>query len=259
MATAVTSDGYRLWYEATGDGPAVVFPARFRAEQAALGDALAADGRRVVRYKPRQVVGVLEPEEDAGGPWNPTALTRYPLDMEVDDLHTVADAAGVDTFVLAGYSGMAALAGFLVAASDRATGLLIGGFPLLAGYDYWLGYVEGARGALRQAGLPEKAAEHHAGVLLYQDWTERDDTAALTALPGPKVLWYGSRDGEPDCRMHDVVGGSAIARRVRAHAEPLRRAGFELIEFDGLDHIGALASTDVIAPRLSGALADAGW
>ncbi|HWO63118.1 MAG TPA: hypothetical protein VNO31_24105 [Umezawaea sp.] len=258
MSITVTDDGYRLWYEASGEGPAVIFPARFRAEQAALGAALA-DGRRIVRYKPRQVVGVLEADEEAGGPWDPTSSTGYPLDQEVADLHAVADAAGVDTFVLAGYSGMAALAGFLVAASDRATGLLIGGFPLLAGYDYWLGYVEGARAALQQAGLPDKADEHHAGVLLYRDWVDRDDTAALTALPGPKILWYGSRDGEPDCRMHDVVGGSHIARRVRAHAEPLRRAGFELIEFDGLDHIGALATTDVIGPRLSAALTAAGW
>ena len=215
MAIAVTEDGYRLWYEAAGSGPAIVFPARFRAEQGALGAALAA-GHRVVRYKPRQVVGVMEPEEEAGGPWEPAALTRYPLEMELSDLYAVADAAGVGEFVLGGYSGMAALAGFLAPVADRVCGLLAGGFPLLAGYDYWLGYVEGARTALRQAGLA--ADEHHMGMLMYREWAARDDTDALRALTGPKILWYGSRDCEPECRMHDFVGGAAIARRVRENA-----------------------------------------
>jgi hypothetical protein len=171
----------------------------------------------------------------------------------------VADAAGVGDFVLAGYSGMAALAGFLVVASDRAIGLMIGGFPLLAGYDYWLGYVEGARTAFLQAGLQDKADEHHIGILLYREWATRDDTAALTALKGPKILWYGTLDGQPECRMYDVVGGSAIARRIGDHAGRLRHVGFEVIEFEGLDHIAGLATADVIAPRLAAALATAGW
>jgi hypothetical protein len=152
-----------------------------------------------------------------------------------------------------------ALASFHAAASDRAAGLMIGGFPLLAGYDYWLGYVEGARAALVQAGLQAKADEQHIGVLLYREWVHRDDTAALAALPGPKILWYGSRDGEPDCRMYDAVGGGAIARRIAGQADDLRRTGFTLIELDGYDHIGALTATGVIAPQLAGALADADW
>lgn len=259
MAIVVTADGYRLWYEVAGDGPAIVFPARFRAEFAALAAALAGS-YRVVRYKPRSVVGVMEAEDEAGGPWEPATLTRYPLDPEVADLHAVADAAGLGEFVLAGYSGMAALAAFLVpAAGKRASGLMIGGFPLLASCDYWLGFEEGARSALMQAGLATPAAEHHLGRLFYREWGARDDRAALAALPGPKILWYGARDCEPDCRMYDFVGGAAIARHIRAHAGDLRDAGFELIELDGQDHIGALASTDVIAPRLSAALAAAGW
>ncbi|MGH3377673.1 MAG: alpha/beta fold hydrolase [Actinoallomurus sp.] len=258
MAIAIAGDGYRLWYEAMGDGPVILFPARFRAEFAALGAALA-DRYRIVRYKPRLVVGEMEPEEEAGGPWEPASFTRYPLETDVADLHTVADAAGVSDFVLAGYSGMAALAGFLAPSSERAAGVMIGGFPLLASCDYWLGFEEGARSALIQAGLPEKAADHHLGRLFYREWGGRDDRAALAALPGPKILWFGGRDCEPDCRMYDFVGGAAIARHIRAHAEELREVGFELIEFDGQDHIGALATTELVAPRLSAALAETGW
>lgn len=255
MAITVTDDGFKLWYEVMGDGPAIVFPARFRAEQATLAAALAGAGRRVVRYKPRRVVGVVEDDDEAGGTWDPAAFTRYPVERDVADLHAVADAAGVEEFALAGYSGMAAQAAFLAPVSDRATGLMIGGFPLLGGCDYWLGYVEGARAAMVQAGLTGKADELHLDVLFYRAWAGRDDQAALASLPGPKILWYGTRDGEPDCRMYDLVGGSAIARTVAAHAGELRAAGFELVAIDGQDHIGALASTDLVAPRLSEALA----
>ncbi len=258
MAIAHADDGFQLWYEAAGDGPAIVFPARFRAEQATLAAALAG-GHRVIRYKPRQCVGVLEDDPHRSAPVDWTAWTRYPIEIELGDLHAVADAAGADSFVLAGYSGMAALASFHAAASERAVGLMIGGFPLLAGYDYWLGYTEGARAALAQAGLQAKADEQHIGVLLYREWVHRDDAAALAALPGPKILWYGSRDGEPDCRMYDAVGGGAIARRIAGQADGLRRTGFTLIELEGYDHIGALTATDVIAPRLAEALAAASW
>jgi hypothetical protein len=260
MATTVTSDGYTLWYDvAGGDGPAIVFPSRMRNEHSTLGAALAASGRRIVRYKPRQVVGVMEPEPEAAGPWEPTAWTRFPVEIEVADLHAVADAAGVGDFVLAGYSGMAALAGFLVVASDRAIGLMIGGFPLLAGCDYWLGWVEGARSAFLQAGLPDRAAEQHLGILMYREWAARDDTAALAALKGPKIVWYGAVDGEPECRMYQHVGGSAIAHRIREHSAALRHNGFAVLEFDGLDHIAGLASADLVAPKLSAELAAAGW
>ncbi|GAB2866523.1 hypothetical protein GCM10027176_80310 [Actinoallomurus bryophytorum] len=258
MAIAVAGDGYRLWYDAVGDGPAIVLPARSRAEFAALGAALA-DQYRVVRYKPRSVVGVMEPEEEAGGSWEPSSFTAYPVGPEVADLHTVADAAGAGDFVLAGYSGMAALAAFLSPFSERATGLMIGGFPLLASCDYWLGFEEGARAALIQAGLPDKAAEHHLGRMFYREWGRRDDRPALAALPGPKIVWYGDRDCEPDCRMYDFVGGAAIARHIRAHADELRETGFELIEFEGQDHIGALATTDLVAPQLAAALSKTGW
>lgn len=62
----------------------------------------------------------------------------------------------------AGYSGTAAQASFLAVPSHRAVGLMIGGFPLLAGYDYFRGFVEGTRAALQQAGLQAKADEQSA-------------------------------------------------------------------------------------------------
>ncbi|MEV0407610.1 hypothetical protein [Actinoallomurus sp. NPDC050550] len=92
MAVTVTRDGFTLWYEVKGDGPAVIFPSRMRSEHVTLADALATSGYRVVRYKPRQVVGVMEPESEAGGPWEPTNWDRFPTDVEIADLHAMAVA-----------------------------------------------------------------------------------------------------------------------------------------------------------------------
>ncbi|HEY1915059.1 MAG TPA: hypothetical protein VGH27_05715 [Streptosporangiaceae bacterium] len=258
MTTTAGTDGYRLWYDAVGEGTAIIFPVRFRAETQALGSALA-NGHRIVRYKPREAVGVLEPEDEAGGDWDPAATTSYPADLAVADLHAVADAAGVSVFVLAGYSGMAALASFLAPLTHRAAGLMVGGFPLLSDRDYWRGFVEGARAALQQAGLLDKAAGQHLGVLFYRAWADRDDTAALTALPGPKILWYGTEDSEPGCRMYEVTGGAATAHHIGGQRERLREAGFELIAIEGQDHVGALAATAEVAPRLAAALKQADW
>jgi hypothetical protein len=61
--------------------------------------------------------------------------------------------------------------------------------------------------------------------------------------------------GLPDVRLR----GRRTDRHIRAQNAELRRAGFELIEFNDHDHIGALASTDPVAPELSAALARAGW
>ncbi|WP_037577600.1 alpha/beta fold hydrolase [Phaeacidiphilus oryzae] len=263
MPITVAADGYRLWYEAVGEAgaPAIVLPVRRRDEFGALAEALA-ERHRVVRYKPRRVVGEMEPDPEAGGgsaPWDPASLTETPVALEIADLHAVADAAGAEGFLLAGYSGMAALAGFLAPLSERVRGLLLGGFPLLSGWDYWLGFEEGARAALIQAGMPEAAAQHHLGRLLFREWAARDDRAALAALPGPKVLWYGSRDSTPDCRMYDYVGGGAIASRNRDDAGRLRELGFAVLEIPEQDHIGALAETALIAPQLLAALEKSPW
>jgi hypothetical protein len=212
----------------------------------------------VVRYKPRQMT-VMEQDEGVGGPWEPQALRRFPTDMEISDLHTVADAVGADQFVLSGYSGTAALAGFLAPCSSRVAGVMIGGFPLLSSYDYWLGCVEGTRMACQSAGLQTQAELAYVSALLYREWVTRDDRAALTRLPGPKILWYGSRDSEPGCAMHDMLAGAAVAHRINAASDDLHHTGFDVLRFDGLDHLAAVNETNIVTPQLITALREAGW
>lgn len=276
MAEVITSDGYCLWFEVVGDGPALVFPSRTRQEYHDVAVALS-ERYRVVRYTPRQVTGVercvrssveraggspvwagMRPgvERADGGPtiWASSAFDHFPVDMEIADLHCVADAAAADEFVLAGYSGMGALAAHLAPCSRRAVGLLVGGFPPLGPWDYWLGAADGARLGYLDAGLSPLAEHAYAGTLMFRAWMQRDDTAALAGLPGPKIVWYGGNDGEPGCALHAVLSGANIARRIRAATGALRELGFEVVEIPDLDHAMGLYDTQTVAAALTSSL-----
>jgi hypothetical protein len=256
VTEVLTSDGFRLWFEAAGDGPALIFPSRTRDEHRDLARALAGSGR-VVRYIPRHATGLDEPSWSMD-PRPSGAFDPFPVDLEIDDLHRVADAAAVGEFVLAGYSGMGALAAFLAPVSDRATGLLVGGFPFLGPWDYWLGVADGAYRGHLVGGRQAEAEHSYASARMFQAWTDRDDRAALAALPGPKIVWYGGADGEPGCALHAVLAGAAVARRLHAATPTLHALGFTVIEIAGLDHAAGLYDTEAVAPVLAETLL-VGW
>ena len=258
------------WSEARGAGPLIVFPCRPRREHADLADRLA-DRFRVVRYLPRHVTGLDAPEGDAedwvtweeqeDGPafWGGDPVEDFPVALELADLHRVADEAGADRFVLAGYSGMAALAAFLAPLTPRAAGLLAGGFPILGPKEYWMGSAEGARLAYLTSGMRALADNAFATALMYRAWHDRDDRPALTALPGPKILWFGAQDGEPGCLLRESRPGARLAHRVRETRADLESCGFTVLELAGLDHMSVQANPDAVAARLRVLLTDHTW
>ncbi|MDP9795767.1 pimeloyl-ACP methyl ester carboxylesterase [Catenuloplanes nepalensis] len=262
--------GLPVWFEARGAGPVIIFPCRTRKEHADLAERLA-DRFRVVRYMPRHVTGIDAPEGDAedwvtweeqeDGPafWGGKPIEDFPVELEVADLHRVADEAGAGRFVLAGYSGTAALAAFLAPLTPRAAGLLAGGFPILGSKEYWMGSSEGARLAYLTAGLRALADNAFATALMYRAWHERDDRPALTAIGGPKILWFGANDGEPGCLLHESRPGIRLARRLRETRAELETCGFTVLELPGLDHMSVQTSPDTVAARLRVLLAEQNW
>lgn len=155
--TVEAEDGFDLWFDAWGEGPAIILLVRHPDENRALAEALS-HGYRVVIHEPRVITlgqrGLLAEATDeaerapweahlAGRQtdWDPSDYEDYPVKLVTSDLHRVADAAGVDEFVLGGYSGTARLAAFMAPYSERAVGLLVGGYHIIGNKDYWLGYV----------------------------------------------------------------------------------------------------------------------
>ena len=141
--------------------------------------------------------------------WDPSAFTDYPMDLVIGDLHRVADAAGMDKFVLAGYSGTARLAAFYAAHSKRAVGMVIGGDHILGSQDYWIGYLAGSGTA--QASMPGTS----------------EITKQLGRLRRERG-WGGGRltDGELLLRRPDRSSGQERPGRVR-------KAGLQILPAGG--------------------------
>jgi len=266
------SDGFDLWYEAWGEGPAIIFVCREPNEHRELAAAMA-DAYRVVLFEPRlmsmdlkRALAAAESTDDPQSKalaahlagrnldWDPTALTERPVELEVADLHAVADAAGVDHFVLAGYSGTCAYAAFLAPYSDRAVGLIAGGFSILGPQDYWVGVLDGSRQMALQHGMTADAAAAFMTGLFYLDLGERDQDAAFARLSGPKIVWFGSQDTGPTDPLSQMLSRARIAERIRQHRTDYERLGFRMIELDGYHHVDAYLAHDTVKPLLVEAL-----
>ncbi|MDE2981388.1 MAG: hypothetical protein OXU74_09345 [Gemmatimonadota bacterium] len=232
--TVAGEDGFDLWFDAWGEGPAIIFLARHPDENRALADALS-DDYRVVIHEPRVITlgqrGLLAEAADEaerapweahlGGrqtDWDPSEKEDYPVELVISDLHRVADAAGVAEFVLGGYSGTARLAAFMAPYSERAVGLLVGGYHIIGNTDYWLGFTAASSAA--QLEEPSTSDFTRMSILLNRQQAllehARDDRIAFGQLSGPRIVWVGGEDGSPqDSLMAEVFLGANIAERVR--------------------------------------------
>lgn len=278
-ATVAAEDGFDLWFDAWGEGPGIVFLARHPDENRAFADALS-DAYRVVIHEPRVITlsqrGLLAEAADeaerapwevhlAGRQtdWDPSQYEDYPFELVISDLHRVADAAGVDDFVLGGYSGTARLAAFMAPYSERAVGLLVGGYHIIGNKDYWLGFTAAASAA--QLEDPSISDFTRMSILLNRQQAllehGRDDGAAFgEKMPGPKIVWVGGEDGRPqDSLMVEVFLGADIASRVRNARSDYELLGFEFFQLDGLGHVSAYEAVDQAAPLVRQALIRAGW
>lgn len=271
-------DGFDLWFDAWGEGPGIIFLARHADENRALADALS-DAYRVVIHEPRVITlgqkGLLAEAMDsteqarwearlAGRQtdWDPSAHDDYPVEIVISDLHRVADAAGVGEFVLGGYSGTARMAAFMAPYSERAVGLLAGGYHIVGNNDYWLGYV--AAGYVAQMEDPDVSQFTKWGTWLSRRQAlieqQRDDRAAFGEMPGPRIVWVGAEDGSPrDSLMAEVFPGARIAERVRSARSEYEALGFEFFQLDGLGHVAAYEAVDLAAPLIRQALIRAGY
>jgi pimeloyl-ACP methyl ester carboxylesterase len=151
----------------------------------------------------------------------------------VADHLAVADAAGVDTFAVLGYSWSATTALQVATRSERCTGVVMGGWsPLSAPYAELRGVLD----AMRRAEPDHAAAELWRQIANYYasiaDWDEEGEVSALT---GPRTCFYGALD--------NAVPGMEvpIADRARQRTKDLETLGWTVVEVPGADHGAAMA------------------
>ncbi|GAA0993327.1 alpha/beta fold hydrolase [Subtercola frigoramans] len=267
---ATLHDGTTLTGTTSGVGPALMLPVRTLPHESAAAENMrqwGADpdlGGTLVRDLSEHF-RVIAADYEGHRMDHPAATTLTP-DNLVADLIAVADAAGANTFAYYGYSWLA-LAGLQLALrTDRLWGLVMGGFPPVAGP--YQAMLDVTRAAHDKALSPQKPAVEPvkpgdwdaAGitvgeqvtaqfVTLYEALEDFEDDAAQLKLTGPRLAFAGSDD--------NITYGPGWGDTIVTIAEPLARnrdylssRGWDIELLPGLDHMSAMHSSNVL-PLLS--------
>ena len=201
---------------------------------------------------------------------HPAVSTLTPENL-VGDLLAIADAAGADRFAYYGYSWLA-LAGLQLAVrSQRLTALAMGGFPPVDGpYAAMLAVTRAAhaeavaqviRAATAPPGevVPEEVApgdwdaatiqvdpdQTQQFVTLYEHLQDFDDAGVAASLTMPRLTFAGSED----TIVYSPKWGDAtveIAGPIARHRSRLVEQGWRVRLLQGLEHIGAMNSSNAL-------------
>lgn len=191
-------DGHRLAYRVAGDGPAIVVLRNDRLRRDFPQMALLRGSRKVLEIYPLGW-GRSDRPPDA------------PVELMPDQVRAVADAHGVDRFVIWGYSQCGAMAACVAQASSGAVALVCGGFSPTNS-------ISPADFRRMDRVLPPGHASRP-----FWNWFERIDwTTELANMTIPRLFYAGTED--------------KYGKRLRRARGWLESIGADVIEFEGLDH-----------------------
>ncbi|MBB5781873.1 alpha/beta fold hydrolase [Nonomuraea jabiensis] len=248
------SNGCKISYEVSGDGPALVLhPGMFQD-----GAHWAHSGYTSALTSTHTVITV-DPL-GLGGSDAPHQAEDYSLERRVDSVTAVLDEVGVERAALWGYS-LGAMTGYAVAAHtpDRLTCLVAGGFDPVDGFRSVVGPT------LRLLGLP---ADTDAYTLMKQGAVADPYQAALIEAGDPAGFRanYEAFSREPGLGLKLADSGVPMllyAGTADPWHEPMRAfaesSGATFLSISGADHKGCWdRSTDVLPTVLSFLAANAG-
>ena len=255
-------DGSTIDIEVSGDGPNLLLPVNPTAIEGPQADAMrewGADpalGRNLIDGL-SDVARVIAFDYEGHLLAHPMPDTLTPENL-TSDLLAVANAAGADRFAYYGYSWLALSGLQLAIATDRLTGLAMGGYPPIdgpyvemlkvttAGWELATGKRQSqGEDAWASASLqPDQARQF---LTLYSALEGFDDRAAEARLARSveKVVIVGDKDEIQYGPTWGDVFVSLAAPTIQAHEE-LERRGWEVRILEGLDHTTAMQSQSVL-------------
>jgi pimeloyl-ACP methyl ester carboxylesterase len=260
--SVVIHDGNSIDIEVTGEGPALVLPVNPVPIEGPQADAMrewGADpalGRTLIDGL-ADVARVIAVDYEGHVLATPKPETLTPANL-VADVHAVADAAGAERFAWYGFSWLGVAGLQLAQASDRLTGIAVGGWPPIdAPYAEMLQVTtagwELATGQ-RQSGGEDQWADawlepdqQRQFVTLYESLRQFDDRAALARIPDSveKVCFVGAQDEiQYGPSWGDVLVN--LAQPVIRGRDELERHGWEVHVLDGRDHTSAMQAPVVL-------------
>jgi pimeloyl-ACP methyl ester carboxylesterase len=162
----------------------------------------------------------------------------YTLDSVRDDLLAAADAAGLETFSVWGYSMAAAVGVFLAAATSRVGALVAGGFPLIGSYQAVVEWAE-------QLPVPTSPPlDPAAGIAFYRAMAASNTDQRMSSLRCARFCYWGAED--------PIM---TLAMPIDQQRRKLEKAGFDVQELPGLDHSACGVCTDLAVPIIERFLA----
>ncbi len=264
-------DGSSIDVEVTGDGPNLLLPVNPIPVEGPQADAMrqwGADpalGRTLIDGL-SDLARVVAFDYEGHVLAQPMPDTLTPANL-VADVLAVADVAGAGRFAWYGYSWLGVTGLQLALATDRVTGLALGGWPPIdAPYTEMLRVTragwELATGARKSQGEDEWADaylepdQQRQFVTMYEALRGFDDRAAVHGLPLelPKVVVVGASDRIQYGPTWGDVLVDLAAPVVRDRAE-LESLGWKVHVVDALDHTSAMQA-DVVLPILRAWLGD---
>lgn len=198
---SVEFDDHRLAFLDEGSGPALVVLSQYwRSEDLALVRLLGE------RYRLFHITPVGYGKSDR--------VPGYAGELLVDQVHAVLDRFDVDRFVVMGYSAGGAMAACVARASDRAVGLVCGGFCPLD-----------AMTPAKLRVLDRRLRSDHASRSLWWWIGSLDWRAELAGMRCARLLYWGSEDRQ-------------MARGLQRAEADASFQDVDFIAFGGRDHRG---------------------
>jgi pimeloyl-ACP methyl ester carboxylesterase len=249
MRLVRTVDGVNLAYDVFGSGPALVMLHGGAQSSRAWHDA-----GYVARLRDQFTVVTMDIRGN-GESGQPTNVESYDISRMKSDVVAVADAAGLDTFAVCGYSYGGNIARYLATGSVRVKRVVMVGVgfgPAAPGRfrDYAL--------ALRDKWMPSIEADRR-GALDMNAMSERDralwasgkvptTVAQLTAIAD----WPSVEPGELACPTLWIVGteNADAMKNISEYGERIKGTNVTLRVLPGLTHAEELTRCDDVVPLI---------
>ncbi len=239
------SDGLRLAYDCTGEGPAVLLLHGMpggREQWHTLG--------YVERLRRERFAVVTLDARGFGESDAPEDIAAYTIDRMLADVHAVADACSLAEFAIWGFSFGATLALRLAATSTRVTRALIAGAalgPAVTPDDFAraLEQIETVQRAKEDGRLDDLPLSPEQRAVLTRS-NIRAHAACLRAM----TVWPETFPGPLRCRtlIYAGDGDTDVAASLLTRRRELTEHGIELRLLAGLDHLGEITAVETVLP-----------
>ncbi len=250
---ATSRDGNRIAYDRTGSGPALLL---------LHGGAQSRQSWRTVGYVDRLKSDFSIVAMDLRGHGEssrPHDVDAYAIERHCEDILAVADHAGVERFILWGYSLGANIGRYLAARSDRVARFVMVGIPFGPGasgeFRHMVTGVRDRWGPIFRAqdeGTLDLQALTPPERGYLQSGRARSEVGWLTAI----LTWGDVDPGQLLCPTLWMVGSqNPVARdNVETLAPMLPQTRVRPVVIEGLTHESELTDIDRILPRVQGFL-----